>query len=631
MSIRNKELSVLIKNQITMNKKSLNKTNASEILLIFFCALILLISGCKISTDKKADKSIVTNNPSRDQYLDWFREAKFGMFIHWGPYSRLAGEWNGQRQSEKQAEWIMKYLKIPVNEYRELAHQMNPVRFNAKEWVQLAKATGMKYIVITAKHHDGFAMYQSKVTKYNIVDWTKFGHDPLKELADACSAEGIKFCVYYSHREDWDHSDGYGNDWDYDNDWGDNIFPSEKFRRYLEEKAKPQLRELLTNYGPVGLVWFDRGMYTPEQGLEFVKIVNDLQPSCLVNSRVGNYGQELLGDYQSMADNGMPPGGLGEYWESAQTLNETWGFNKFDTLWKSPETVIQHLVEIVSRGGNYLLNIGPTGDGEIPKATVDIFNKVGPWVQRNAESIYGTSANPFPELSWGYTAVKGTSVYLFVRDSPKDRVLRIPGLKNVVKSAHFIIDKSIKLPVKQVENTTYIDLPLNPPDSPISVVVLEIEGTPSVDPTVVAQDTKGIIEINYLTAKTHGKAKTRYNRKGNFHISKWTGPEDSVDWDIQVNKPGIFKVDISYAANKEWEGKPYEISDGTSSIKPSIIFTGNLFEYHEFPIGYFNFQKSGRYTLTIRPLSSSDSYLMYLNSIKLSPVKIKKTEGWGVN
>src|SRR5450759_1592294 len=175
----------------------------SKTILTLFCFLSLLISSCKSSTDKKTDNSIIANNPSRDQYLNWFRDAKFGMFIHWGPYSRLAGEWNGHKQAEDQAEWVMKYLKIPVNEYRELAHKFNPVRFNAKEWVQLAKATGMKYIVITAKHHDGFAMYQSKVSKYNIVDWTKFGRDPIKELADVCAREGIRLCFYYSHRQDY--------------------------------------------------------------------------------------------------------------------------------------------------------------------------------------------------------------------------------------------------------------------------------------------------------------------------------------------------------------------------------------------------------------------------------------------
>ncbi len=599
-----------------------------------------------MSCTTRADKIAGNVNPDQelptDKHPEWFRDAKFGMFIHWGPYSRLAGEWNGQQLTGGQGEWIMKDFKIPVNEYRELAHKFNPVKFDARQWVRLAKATGMKYIVITAKHHDGFAMFQSKVSKYNIVDWTKFGRDPLKELADACAAEGIKFCVYYSHREDWDHPGGYGNDWDYDNDWGEVLFQPEKFIKYVEEKAKPQVRELLTNYGPIGLIWFDRGMYTRKQGLEFNDLVHELQPACLVNSRVGSIFNSLesTGDYQSGNDKGMPmyndpnksfpAGGLGDYWEAPQTLNETWGFNKFDTLWKSPETVIQNLVEIVSRGGNYLLNIGPTGEGVIPKATVDIFSQVGPWVQRNAESIYGTTANLFSTLPWGYTTVKGSSVYLFVRSWPKDGKLSLPGLKNVVKSAYFLIDKSVKLSLRQTGGTTYINLPLNPPDNPISVVVLETEGIPVVDPPVMVQDSSGKLILDYLTAITHGKAKTRFSVNLKFHITKWTEPEDAVDWIVQVTKPGIFKVNISYAANKEDAGKPFEITDGSSSIKTTVLSAGD-YQFHEFPVGYFNFPKPGKYTLTIRPLSSGDSYLMYMKSLTLLPVKNRKTEGWGVN
>jgi alpha-L-fucosidase len=400
-------------------------------LIISSFVIILFMVSCKSRIQHVKEAKISGKYPDQEEYLEWFKDAKFGMFIHWGPYSRLAGEWNGQ-QVRSPAEWIMNNLKIPVDEYRELAHKLNPVKFNAQEWVRLAKATGMKYIVITAKHHDGFAMYKSKVSSYNIVDWTPFKRDPLKELSQACAEEGIKFCVYYSHREDWDHPGGYGNNWDYDNDWGDDFYDHEKFDKYLEEKAKPQLRELLTNYGPIGLVWFDRGMYTPEQGKEFVKLVHDFQPATLINSRVGNYNQDLIGDYQSMSDNGMPPGGLKEYWESAQTLNTTWGFSKFDTLWKSPETVIRKLVEIVSRGGNYLLNIGPKGNGEIPDTTVEILMKVGRWVERNAESIYGTTANPFGELAWGYCTVKGSRLYLFVRNWPQDGVLIVPGLQNAV-------------------------------------------------------------------------------------------------------------------------------------------------------------------------------------------------------
>ena len=605
------------------------KNSALSLIIIGFAITTFMIS-CRNPLQQVKKAKISVKNPDRDERLDWFRDAKFGMFIHWGPYSELAGEWNGRQVPVgTEAEWIMKGLKIPVSVYRELAHKMNPVRFDAHQWVRLAKTTGMKYIVITAKHHDGFAMYHSKVTSYNIVDWTLFKRDPLKELSLACAEEGIKFCVYYSHREEWDHSGGYGNDWDYDNDWGDDFYDHVKFEKYLEEKAKPQLRELLTNYGPIGLVWFDRGMYTPEQGTVFVKLVHDLQPATLINSRVGNYSQELLGDYQSMGDNGMPPGGLKEYWESAQTLNKTWGFSKFDTLWKSPETVIRNLVETVSRGGNLLLNIGPKGNGEIPDAIVKIFGKVGPWVERNAESIYGTTANPFGELPWGYCTVKGSKLYLFVRDWPKNRLLNLPYLENTVTSAYLLLDSSTKLPVTQADKQTHITIPPKPADNPVTVLVLNIDGSPRVDSPLVLQSDSGSIELDYLKAITHGKTMTRFNRKGGFHISKWTGPEDSAEWIVHVNKPGVFRVIIDYAANKEWEGKQFEIVIGASTLKSVVNYTGDWFTFQKFPVGYVELKKAVDYKVTIRPKKSSDTYLMYLRSITLNPVIGMKKAGWG--
>lgn len=622
-------------------KKKLHNFKVLPFGIVVISFLMSLILSCQSSADKQT-KKITGNADSGKPDLEWFREAKFGMFIHWGPYAQLAGEWNGRRQTQQQSEWIMKYLKIPVKDYRELAHKFNPVKFDAKAWVKMAKATGMKYIVITAKHHDGFAMYHSKVSDYNIFDWTPFKRDPVKELSEACAEEGIKFCIYYSHREDWDHPGGYGNDWDYDNDWGEVMYGHKDFIKYLEEKAKPQLRELLTNYGPIGLVWFDRGMYTREQGLEFVKMVHDLQPSCLVNSRVGNiYNSfESIGDYQCANDKGMPMrndpvktfrvGGLGAYWEAPQTLNESWGFNKFDTGWKSPEAVIKSLAEIASRGGNFLLNIGPDGEGNIPPATVDIFSKVGPWVQRNGESIYGSSPNLFPDLTWGFTTTKGSNIYLFVRDWPKDGKLSLPGLKNVVKSAYFLTDKSSKIPFKQDNNTTNLSLPTIPTDHPLTVLVLEIEGTPKVDPPVLVQDTTGVFKLNYLTAITHGKTETRFNVNLLFHITGWSDPEDATDWIIQVNKPGMFRVNISYGAEKLVEGKPYEITNGSSSLKSTVLPAGD-YKFHDFPLGYFNFPKSGKYTLTIRPLSSDSLNLMFLNTITLSPVNSVKKGGWGVN
>ncbi len=562
--------------------------------------------------------------------LDWFRDAKFGMFIHWGPYSQLAGEWKGNKVPvDRGAEWIMKILHIPVEEYRQIAAEMYPSKFNAKEYVMLAKATGMKYIVLTAKHHDGFAMYGSKVSRYNIVDWTRFNRDPLKELADECAKEGIKLGVYYSHREDWDHPGGYGNDWDYDNDWGSDIYNPEKFKPYLEEKAKPQLKELLTNYGPIALVWFDRGMFTKEQGMEFVELVNELQPATLINGRVGHYDKEFIGDYQSTSDNGMPPGGLDEYWETPQTLNKTWGFSTYDTQWKSPEEVIRRLAEVVSKGGNYLLNIGPKGNGEIPDATLSIFDEVGHWMAQNSESIYGSSANPFGELNWGYCTVKGDRLFFFVRDWPKDNQLRIPSLKNEVRSACMLADQSTKLNVLREGGGTLIKLPPKRSDSLLPVIEVVIDGRLTIEPQIVIQDVDGRVKLDYLTVSTDGHTMTRFNRKGGFHISKWTEPGDTAKWMIRIDKPGKFKVSAEYAANKEWEGKSYTITLGESRLEREVVCTGGLFDYHKLPVGYIELPKAGEYQLAIHPKEPGETYLMYLHSITLDPAERIGKEGWG--
>lgn len=583
---------------------------------------------------QKADvnsKQVLPFSDNREQYLNWFREAKFGMFIHWGPYSMLEGEWNGKQVPVgRNAEWVMKELKIPVHEYRELAHKMNPVKFNAKEWVRLAKNTGMKYIVITAKHHDGFAMYHSRVSSYNIFDWTPFKRDPLQELAKACEEEGIKFCVYYSHREDWDHPGGYGNNWDYDNDWGMDLYDPVKFGSYLEEKAKPQVKELLTNYGELGLVWFDRGLYTLEQGMEFVNLVNSIQPSALVNGRVGHYDQELLGDFTDMSDKGIPPGGLGDYFQTPQTLNETWGYSKFDTRWKSPEMVIRQLVQVVSRGGNYLLNIGPKGNGEIPAPTVEIFSKVGEWIHANGESIYGTSVSPFAELEWGYCTVKGKRLYLFVRDWPVDNVISLNGLENSVTSAYLLSNKSEVISVSKTEDKTLLTLPVNLVTEILPVIVLELDSSPVVKPSVVHHGVDGQIVLDYSTVKAKGKTVTRFNRKGGFHIAKWTAPGDEAEWILHIDKSGKYRININYAANKEWKGKIFEININKTHIERAVVHTGTWFEFHDFPAGYIEFSEPGEYKLTIRPKTESDTYLMYLRSITLIPVSTFKEEGWGV-
>src|SRR5579872_3355740 len=321
---------------------------------------------------------------SQDEKMQWFRQAKFGLFIHWGLYCIPAGEWKG-KAIPGIGEWIMNRAQIPVGEYEQLAKQFNPVKFNAEAWVQMAQDAGMKYLVITSKHHDGFAMYHSQVSPYNVYDATPFHRDPLKELAAACARHNIRFGVYYSQWQDWHEKNGAGNTWDFGPE------DTHDHDQYLRAKAEPQIKELLTGYGPMCLIWFDtpRTM-TNEEGLRFIDIVHTLQPATLIDGRLGTKG-----DYRSMGDNRIPDTVVNEDWEVPATINKTWGFKKDDTDWKTPEDLTFKLVDIVSKGGNYLLNVGPMSDGVIPQASQDNLRAVGRWLKVNGEAIYGAGPTPF--------------------------------------------------------------------------------------------------------------------------------------------------------------------------------------------------------------------------------------------
>jgi alpha-L-fucosidase len=556
--------------------------------------------------------AVAFGQASEDDRIQWFKHDKFGMFIHWGPYSYLAGEWKGQQiPVGTEAEWIMQRFNIPVAEYRQMAHNLNPVHFDAKAWVALAKATGMKYLVVTAKHHDGFAMYNSKVSSYNIVDWTPFKRDPVKELSEECKKAGIRFCVYYSHREDWDDPDGFGNTWDYPRD-------QKNFERYLQSKSLPQLRELLTNYGPLGLVWFDRGMDTPEHARLFVDLVRKLQPPCLINGRVGSYGEDLMGDYQDMNDNGMPSGGLQEYWETPQTLNTTWGFSKFDQQWKTPGEVIHRMVEIVSKGGNYLLNIGPMADGTLPAASVATLQGVGEWMHKNSESIYGTTASPLADPTWGRVTVKGGLLYLHVFTWPADHTLRLSGLLTKAVSAHPLLAPGSRLHVNNSFGTLLVSLPDQRIDPNDTVVVVQLAAPPQAAPVVLTQGTNSPVNLDYASAITAGHAVKRFNRLGGFHIAKWTGPKDSITWQVLVSQAGEYHIRISYSAKPEARGDGYRIQVGDQVVTAAVEATGEAYQYKTFELKSIPL-KARRYTVRITPVSEHNHNLMYLSSVDLVP------------
>ena len=430
-------------------------------------------------------------NAEREKRLEWFREAKYGMFIHWGLYAIPAGEWKGQRCLGL-GEWLMNRCKVPVTEYEQLTKQFNPTKFNPDEWVQLAQDAGMKYMVITSKHHDGFALFKSAVSPYNVVDATPYKKDLLKQLADACAKRGMRLGFYYSQSQDWHEKDGAGNTWDFGPDMApDGKTELKKYDDYLRGKAEPQVRELLTNYGKVALVWFDtpRNM-AGERGERFTRIVRELQPDTLIDGRLGNEG-----DYRSTGDNVIPPEASSEAWETPATVNDTWGFRKDDTNWKSPGQIAFKLVDIVSKGGNYLLNVGPTAEGIIPQASAEILRTVGRWLKINGDAVYGAGTSPFGGEFGEYTSkdakdVRGQKLFLannewrvttkpgklFFTFFVEPRVpFEIPAMKNKLLRAYRLADKA-PIPLKSENGKTTFEMSRPMLDPMATVVVVEYEG-----------------------------------------------------------------------------------------------------------------------------------------------------------
>jgi alpha-L-fucosidase len=365
-----------------------------------------------------------------DTRKQWFREAKFGLFIHWGLYSILAGEYQG-RKTERISEWIMNDLDIPVREYEKLAAQFNPVKFDAEAIVRKAKEWGMKYLVFTSKHHDGFAMYRSQCSPYNIVDATPFKRDVLKELQLACEKYDMCLGLYYSQAQDWHDPDGYMKGYTPKRD-----NRKKNFQAYLDRKCIPQLKELLTGYGDIALIWFDTPMETKdEQSRLLISTVKDLQPDCIISGRIGNN----LGDYMTTGDNFIPRDPYPGDWEVPATLNDTWGFNKDDHNWKNPDEVIKLLLKINSRGGNYLLNIGPDSLGQVPAESISILDHLGAYVNKNHEAIFGTSVlAPYAyDLDWTIFTAKPHRFFIHVV-KPQQRELYLLNIANTVKRAFLL-------------------------------------------------------------------------------------------------------------------------------------------------------------------------------------------------
>jgi alpha-L-fucosidase len=430
-----------------------------------------------------------------DHRMEWWREARFGMFIHWGVYSVPGGVYKGI-QVNRIAEWIMNRGKIPVAEYKAFAKDFNPVKYDADAWVKMAKDAGMKYIVITSKHHDGFAMFDTKASEWDIVDATPYKKDVLKPLADACRKYGLKLGFYYSHAQDWVNpggaaarkvaTEGYANPDSAAIDaytsansghW-DPAQTTKTMSQYIKDVAIPQVKELLTNYGDIAVIWWDTptGM-TDEYAEEFKELLK-MQPNIITNDRLKR--PNFPGDYKTPEQRIPNLSELdGKDWETCMTMNETWGYKSYAHNWKSSQTLVRNLIDIASKGGNYLLNVGPKPDGSFPQESINILKEMGEWMKVNSEAIYGTSASPFGLFDWGRCTKKqngkNTTLYFSVFDWPKDGKLVIPNFKNSVSAAKFLANgKAVKTNVK--DNTLTITLPAEALNTIATVIKVDVKG-----------------------------------------------------------------------------------------------------------------------------------------------------------
>ena len=432
--------------------------------------------------------NLVNETPEQhDARMKWFRDAKFGMFIHWGAYSTAGGEWNGRRVGGV-GEWLLTNAQIKPEDYEALQKQFNPVKFDAKRWVAIAKDAGMKYIVITSKHHDGFGLWDSALGEWDVGGSPFAPRDPLKELADACTAAGIRLCFYHSIM-DWHHPDYLPR-----RPWDTRPTDGAEYGRYIEY-MKGQLKELTSGkYGKVGILWFDgewEGTWTHEMGKDLYDYVRSLDADIIVNNRVdtGRSGMEGItreGDYRGdygTPEQQIPATGLpaGVDWETCMTMNDTWGFKKHDSNWKSSTDLIRKLVDIASKGGNFLLNVGPTGEGEIPEASVERLAAMGAWMKVNARAIQGTMANPFPEPpAWGRVtrAVnpdQSDRLYLHVFDWPKDGKLRLSGLISEPKAVQILGQRTRNLWPSEKDGDAWVfHLPTEPLDPICTVVAVDL-------------------------------------------------------------------------------------------------------------------------------------------------------------
>lgn len=564
-------------------------------------------------------------DPDGHPDLSWFRDAKFGMFIHWGLYSQLAGQWKG-RDYFGSGEWIMHRAKIPAKEYARIAQRFDPVDFNAAQWANIARESGVRYMVVTAKHHEGFSMFDSKVTRFDMVDATPYQKDPMKALSEACRKAGIQFGFYYSQFLDWHEPNGGGNTWDFNK-------KDKDYQLYYHQKAIPQLKELLSNYGPLGIVWFDMpGGLTTEQTRQMIDSLRLLQPGCLFSSRVGHG----LGDYRDFGDSEIPAVPIKEAWEAIFTDNDTWGYIAKDKNFKSSKEIIHLLAKVASRGGNLMLNVGPDGKGNFPPYEVKYLLKTGQWLKKYGESIYGTTYGLIPPQPWGVTTAKPGKLYLHVFRAPANGMLYLPFIKAAVKRVT-LLGTDNHLSWKKAGDGMLIRLPASLPDRRDAVIRIDYTG---VQPDHAADHTQVIsrqypeITIPAIRAAYKGGAENKSITSSHYfgdwkHDNCAVNMKDTADalaFDLQVLEPGDYRIILDYACPPASAGQEGVVRIAGQELYFRSLETGTydshkplMFIQHR--IGLVSIPEKGVYKLTVRPDGALKNELCWLRNLIIEPVQ----------
>lgn len=556
--------------------------------------------------------------------IGWFKDAKFGMFIHWGLYSKIAGEWKGKRYYGS-GEWIMNQARIPVAEYRKEAATFNPVNFNADKWAQLAQDAGIKYMVITAKHHEGFSMFDSKVTDFDIVDATPFKMDPMKDLAQATRKRGIQFGFYYSQFQDWYEPNGGKNTWDFDESKKD-------YQKYYNEKAIPQLKELMTNYGPLGIVWFDTpGGLTKEQTSDFISSLRKYQPNSLFSSRVGHG----LGDYRDFGDSEVPATPIKGAWESIYTHNDSWGYINHDMNFKAPKEIVHLLANVASKGGNLMLNVGPDGSGNIPEYSEKFLRATGKWLDKNGESIYGSTFGLIPAQPWGVSTSKPGKQYLHVLNRPLNGRLVVPDFSATVRSVYLLAGKK-NLPFRKKGTILEIDLPAADPADLNTVCVVDYSGDLPVYDLNTPVTISSQFNLNYadaIYANLQGKSQIRSLTYSHYYgdwkhttcVTDMKDTSDEITFQLRVLEPGDYHVIVEYACPQESakqeallsiNGRQYPFR----TLRSSEFVKSSPLMFIKHTVATTAFLNAGVYPLAIRPMQNGQE-LFKLKSIILEPVR----------